>query len=56
MATGRTVRQVKQGERLRRIQGALNQGVVNGKRLSPEGGNETDIGARVGRLIRFDFS
>lgn len=53
MATGRTVRQVKQGERLRRIQGALNQSVVNGKRLSPEGGNESDIGATVGRLIQF---
>lgn len=45
MATGRTVRQVKQGERLRRTQGALNQG----KRLSPEGGNEPDIGAALGR-------
>lgn len=42
------MRQVKHGERLRRIQGALNPGCVSAKRLSPEGGNESSIGTTVG--------
>lgn len=36
MATGRTVRQVKQGERLRRIQGSLNQISGPGRCLGPD--------------------